>query len=221
MTKAIIFSIIIFLFAACTSTFPSPTQKPLPTPIGMDSGTAATGPPQPPTIVLTETSPTLSPQTVSPPRGKEFVDQVLGISFSYPPDWENLLRSPDEPSGLTLHGPGLGQGPEPIIFSITIDVQTEPEKALGVIVEQQLAQVPNDLRGGIRRRSLKAGGELAEEVIGLPSISGAVETFVLHNGQIYLIILQPYDESNESLVPYLPQARSVYDGVLASWKFLK
>jgi hypothetical protein len=163
----------------------------------------------------------MSPQTVFPPRGKEFVDQVLGVAFSYPPDWENLLRSPDEPSGVTLHGPGLGQGPEPIIFSITIDVQPEPEKALGPIVEQQLAQVPNDLRGGIRRRSLKVGGELAEEVIGLPSISGAVETFVLHNGQVYLIILQPYDESNESLVPYLPPARSVYDGVLASWKFLK
>lgn len=164
---------------------------------------------------------TTTPQPISLVGGKAFSDPGLGILFMYPLDWDNLPRASDEPPGVTLHGPPMGQGTEPIIFAITIDVQPESENSVHDVVDQQLAQVPADLRSGIRRRLLSVGGEPAEEVLDLPSQAGAVETFVLRKGQLYLIILQPYDESNEFLAPYLAQARSVYDRLLSSWKFLK
>ncbi len=221
MTRAVIVPLIMILLAACTSTGLTPTQVPLPT-ADVTELIKATGiPRQTVTTVPAAVGSVATPQPVSPTASKNFSDPNLGVFFTYPLDWDNLPRASDEPAGVTLHGPPMGQGTEPIIFAITIDVEPESEKSVHDIVEQQLAQVPADLRDGIRRRSLSVGGEAAEEVIDLPSQSGAVETFVLHNAQLYLIILQPYDESNDFLVPYLAQVRSVYNNLLSSWKFLK
>jgi len=98
--------------------------------------------------------------------------------------------------------------------------------ALGLVVErlvrdQQVAGLPENVRTGIKRSSLIVGGEPAEQVVGLPSQAGDIETFVVHNNQLYHIVLEPYDERNDSLKPYLAQVRTVYDGVLVSLKFLK
>jgi hypothetical protein len=155
------------------------------------------------------------------PIRKILMDQALGISANYPLDWEILPSAPDEPTRLTLHGPPLGKGPEPIIFAITVEADTATEKSVTEVVDQQMQQVPVDLSPGITRRLLNVGGEAAEQVVGLPSEGGALETFVLHGGQLFLIVLQPYDEANESLVPYLAQARSEYGDLINSWRFLK
>jgi hypothetical protein len=174
-----------------------------------------------PAAAATATQARVTPPAAPPAPGQVFADRSLGISFAYPRDWDNLPRAPDEPPGVTLRGPAFGEGSEPIIFAITVDVQPVSEQTVREVVDQQLAQVPDDLRAGIQRRTLMVGGEPAEEVIGLPSRAGAVEAFILHQGQLYLIILQPYDENNASLQPYLSQVRAAYDGLLASWKFLK
>lgn len=169
-------------------------------------------------------APTFAPTAVSQVASTQhikFSDSTFGISFDYPSNWSILPHAPDEAQGMTLHGPGLGAGPEPIIFAVTIDVQPVAETSVSDIVDEQMTQVPSDLKGGIRFRPLTVGGEPATEVIGLPSLGGAVETFVLHKSQLYLVILQPYDESNASLTPYLPQARSEYDIMIESWKFLR
>ncbi len=213
--------LIAIIFAACASMAPTATLAPQPTATLAYAGITAAPPTQSPTLDAIEVKPTSSPQPLTTNSVKLLSDRNLGISFAYPSNWEYLLRAPEEPAGVTLHGPALGQGPEPIIFAITVDVEPDTATSVGDIVGQQLAQVPADLRGGIRHRSLNVAGEPAEELIGLPSLSGAIETFILHKGQLYLIILQPYDEGNESLMPFLAQARSVYDGLLSSWKFLK
>lgn len=157
----------------------------------------------------------------SPTRGVDltYTDRTEGVTFLYPPGWEILAASPDDPPGVTLHGPPLGEGPEPIIFAITVEVETVGESSVKEIIDQQLDQVPADLRSGIVRRDLSVGGEPGEQVIGLPSRAGAIETCVVRRGKLYLVILQPYDEGNESLLPYLSSVREVYGGLLSSWKW--
>jgi hypothetical protein len=177
--------------------------------------------PAPTPMIIPSTVPPPPTQSATPVAGPAYSDSGLGISFTYPREWEILPRTPDDPPGLTLHAPPVGEGPEPIIFAITIVIDPVSERSVKDIVDQQMAQVPADLAGGIKRKPANLGGETAEEVIGLPSQEGAVETFVLHGGQLFLIILQPYDETNESLRSYLPQMRTAYDSLLSSWKFLK
>ncbi len=168
----------------------------------------------------TATMPARPSPTAVQAGGRAYSDPALGISFTYPSNWEILPRSPESPAGVTLHAPPQGSGPEPVIFAITVDEQTSSENSLDAVVEQQLAQVPEELRSGIEQRSLTVGGEPGEEIIGLPSQAGALETLVLHKGQLYLIILQPYDENNDSLRPLLAAAKAAYDQVLSTFKFL-
>ncbi len=172
-------------------------------------------------------SPTAAPSPTAPQPtavqvlGRLFDDPGLGISFTYPGDWETLPRAPDAPPGVSLHGPAVGEGPEPVIFAITVDVQQVIEKSAKEIVDLQMQQVPEQLRAGIKREAVDVDGETGEQVVGLPSSAGAIEAFVLHEGQLYLIILQPYDEANPSLTPYLRSVRAAYEGILQSWKFTK
>ena len=196
------------------ATVPGPTQ-PAPTP--------------PPTVTAqlaphaagtaTRSIPTARPPSSPLPNGKTFSDPALGVSFIYPPDWENLPRAADALPGVSLHGPPLGNGPEPFIFIISVEVQPATEASVGAVVDEEVAQAPSNLQGGIQRRTLTVGGTPAEEVIGLPSQAGAIETFVLHSGSLYIVYLQPYDETNRSLAPFLSQVRAVYNGILASFKF--
>lgn len=175
----------------------------------------------PATILVATGTPGSRPASISSNGHLHFADENLGISFDYPGDWSILPRAPDALQELTLHGPPLGEGPEPIIFAITLDIQPVTEATVREIVDQQMAQVPTDLQGGIGRKSSRVGGEPAEEIVGLPSLGGAIETFILHKGQLYLVVLQPYDESNTSLSPYLSRVRSEYDALMDSWKFLR
>jgi hypothetical protein len=230
MTKATTLLLIALLLEACATSMPAPTQMPMPITSSTARRSVVSAPTGAATIAQDVTLPTASAPVglptprapvATPTKARTLSDQTIGVSAAYPPDWEILPRAPDDPPGLTLHGPSLGEGPEPIIFAITVEVEPVTEKSVRDIVNQQLEQVPSDLRGEITRRSLNVGGEPADQVIGLPSQGGALETFVLHGGQLFLIILQPYDESNESLVPYLAQVRSVYGDFLSSWKFLK
>ncbi len=219
MLKQTLLVLLLCSLVACDRATPTLTLAPLSPNSTQPLRTSP--PPANATAVATQPFPTAPKPAVPPPNGKTFSDPALGLSFIYPPDWEILPRAADAPPGVTLHAPPLGTGPEPFIFTISVDVQPATEDSAKTIVDEQLAQVPSDLQGGIRRRTLTVGGTPAEEVIGLPSQAGAIETFVLHNGQAYLVILEPYDETNQSLAPYLSQARVAYDGVLASYAFLK
>ncbi len=225
MQRLSAFLLLILLLAACAAAPSAPVADPTPA-----APVYVTVPPLPaaqsptPASAVATPSPQPTATTEGPiggASGKLLSDPDLGISFNYPSEWQILARPADAPPGVTLHAPPVGQGPEPIIFAITVDVNPAPESSVRDVVDQQLAQVPPDLAASINRRSLTIGGERAEQVLGLPSLAGAIEAFVLHSGQLYLIILQPYDEENASLTPYLPPARSAYDQVLASWKFLK
>lgn len=230
MLKSLVLVSVAFLLPACAPFAQKATTAPLPT-VAVFSPTTAQGlltstptsvpkasAPSPP-LVQPMPTPTATDQGTLTPRDLAFSDPSIGISFNYPPDWGVLPQAPDDPLGVTIHGPSLGEGPEPIIFAITISVEPASEKSVKEIVDQQLKQVPGDLRGSIKRSSLSVGREPAEQVVGLPSREGAIETFVLHGGRLCLIILQPYDEANESLLPYLIQARQIYSGLLSSLKF--
>lgn len=165
-------------------------------------------------------APTAAP-TLTPTSSLNFYDQALGVTFNYPRDWEILPRGTDEPPGVTVSAPGVGEGPEPIIFAVTIDVEPAPENSVKEIVDQQLEQVPIGLRSGIKRIQLTIDSVPAEEVIGLPAQEGAIATFILYKGRVYLVVLQPYDESNVSLVPFLPEKKAQYGDLISSWRFLK
>ncbi len=154
-------------------------------------------------------------------KTQTFSDDKLGFSFNYPTAWTLLQRAPDAPPGVTLRGPSVGQGTEPIIFAITIDVQPSNGDSVKTIVDQQLSQVPKDLQGGISREPVVVGGAPGEEVIGLPSQSGAIESFITNGDQVFVVILQPYDPGNAVLLPYLSGARTAYNTILNSWQWLK
>jgi hypothetical protein len=231
MNKAVLLFILPLLLVSCQSVVrtPSPEAPPaavtsISTPTLVHEAASATiiqstvSPSA--TVVESTVSPTAPALIITPAAGSLFSDPAIGISFIYPQGWEILPRAPDDPPGMTLHAPAVGAGPEPIIFAITLVIDPVAEKSVKEVVDQQLGQIPSDLQGGVERKSTTVGGETAEEVTGLPSQQGALETFVLHGGQLFLIILQPYDLTNESLLPYLPQMRSAYGSLLSSWKFL-
>lgn len=227
MFKLIPLIIAITVLASCTENDEIRTATTVPF---VESTIAASRPAEPtsalPTLVPAGTPSPYSGEAtpilpVLPSQYLRFSDDKLGIAFDYPGGWSILPHTSDDPPGMTFHGPGLGAGPEPIIFAVTVDIQPVVESTVQAVVDEQMGQVPPELKGGIKRKTLTVGGEPAAEVIGLPSLGGAVETFVLHKGQLYLVILQPYDEANSSLAPYLAQARSEYDVVIRSWKFLE
>jgi hypothetical protein len=172
-------------------------------------------------VVVATMSPSPVPAASPAATSKSLQDDTLGIRFEYPANWEVLARAADAPPGVTLRAPPFGPGPEPIIFAITVDVVTPDSTSVRAEVDQQLAQIPTEIKGNVQRRDVTVGGETAEEVIGLPSRSGAVETFVVHSGKLFLIILQPYDPANSLLSPGLEGARAAYDRVISSWQFLR
>ncbi len=204
-----------------------PTIEPTPLPAPATSLPAPTqaSPTQlQPTRVLATLAPTQAPappQPKNPPQALSYVDQNLGIAFMYPPEWENLPRASDAPAGVTLRGPIVGEGPEPIIFAMLVEMGPANEKSVKDVLDKQVAALPENVRGGVQRTSLTLGGEAAEQVTGLPSRSGDIETFVLHNSTLYDILLEPYDVNNPSLKPYLDQVRAAYKVVLSSFRFLK
>ncbi len=173
--------------------------------------------------LLEEATPTpevLATNTPAPEgQSRTLSDPNLGIRFDYPSDWQPLDRPADQLPGVSLRGPAVGTGPEPIIFAISVEAQPAGQESVKDVVDEQLAQVPAEMRARIQRKTMMVGGQAAEQVLGLPSKAGAVETFVLYRGRVFLAILQPYDPFNSLLNPYLNNARAVYDGVLASWKF--
>ncbi|MGB8643759.1 MAG: hypothetical protein WCF84_00850 [Anaerolineae bacterium] len=194
----------------------SPAGADLPTLVPDESpvATATDQAPPPPSISVPGTP------AVSGAR-QTFLDDKLGLAFDYLSDWTLLPRDPDALPGVTLRGPAVGQGPEPIIFAITVDVLSVQAGPLTTVVDAQLAQVPKDLQTGIKRTPLTLGNHPAEQITGLPSQAGAIETFVQNQGQVFLIILQPFDPSNRMLAPYLPDARRAYDTVLETWRWTR
>jgi hypothetical protein len=207
-------------FGACAPAVQGSTPVPSPTASRAAGPHASPAPYKSATTAPTVTLPTSLPRTTAEVPRRTFSDETIGVSAVYPPNWEMLPRTPDDPPGFTLHGPPLGNGPEPIIFAITVEAEPVNGSTVDQIVDQQLEQVPAGLSGRIARRTVVVGGQRADQVIGLPSQGGALETFVIHRGRLFLIILQPYDESNESLQPYLPQVRSLYGDFISSWEFL-
>src|SRR5207247_4175794 len=127
------------------------------------------------TIPPTRVAPT-GALTELPLHPKTLADRNLGISFEYAADWTNLPRAPEAPSGVTLRAPPVGNGPEPIIFAITVDVGPSKAKTVSEVIDENIASMPADARGLIQRQPLTVAGEPAEQVIGLPSRSGDIET---------------------------------------------
>jgi hypothetical protein len=176
--------------------------------------------------VTPQVIPTQVIQATPPPpkvnvQATTFTDEKLGVSFTFPSEWQQLARAPDAPEGITIHGPPLAPEPEPIIFAITVESRPVGQVQVKDLIEQQIADLPENIRSGIKRISLTVGSEMAEQVVGLPSEAGDIETFVIHSNQLYHVVLVPYDERNDSLKPYLAEVKSVYDALLDSLKFLK
>ncbi len=221
MKKLLIFCVALVL-AGCSGATSTPTANPAP------SGTIPTSVPEASPLAVTTPAPGQPTEvtdsaggTAEPATQKKFSDQAFPFTFVYPVTWTLLERAPDAPTGVTLRGPAVGEGPEPIIFAITVEVQPAKGQTVKGVVDEQLAQVPKAQQANIKRTQVKVGDLEGEQVIGLPSRSGAIETFVENEDQVFLIMLQPYDPSNGQLARYLIDARSVYDYIIATWQWTR
>lgn len=152
---------------------------------------------------------------------ESFQDATMGVEFSYPSDWETLPRDPNAPSSVALHAPPAGDNPEPIIFTLVVESRPVSDSSVHTSVDREIALLSQAAKKRVARERISVGGEEAEQVTGLPSEGGAVETFVIHDGKLFHFVLQPYDRLNSSLAPFLPKMKSVYDDLLQSVKFSK
>ena len=152
---------------------------------------------------------------------QSFQDASMGVQFSFPSDWETLPRDPNAPSGVALHSPPVGDNPEPIIFTLVVESRPDSDISVHTSVDREIALLSQAAKKRVARKRISVGGEEAELVTGLPSEGGAAETFVIHNGQLFHFVLQPYDRSNSSLAPFLPKMKAIYDDLLQSVKFLE
>jgi hypothetical protein len=149
------------------------------------------------------------------------VDDQLGLTFTYPSGWTQLPRASDAPESLTLMGPRVGAGAEPFTFAITLDVRAVSETTLATAIDAQLEGFPPEVLKLIQRTQGTACGEPAEQLIGMPALAGAIDTFSLRKGKLFHFALTPYDAQIPTLAPYLTQVRAAYDAVLKSCQFVK
>lgn len=164
---------------------------------------------------------TAGPSTLEPiVELQTFQDDKLGVEFEYPSDWETLPRDSDAPPGVALHAPPAGDNPEPIIFTVNVEARPASDRSVHDAVDHEIKRLSQSAKKRVVRTMTRLGGEDAEQLTGLPSKGGSVETFILHNGRLYHFVLEPYDESNTSLQPFLPKMKSIYEGLLQSVTFL-
>jgi len=119
------------------------------------------------------------------------------------------------PGSVVLSGPALGEGPESIEASLSVQT-LGPAKGR---TASQLADAELALSPGVEvaRSSSTLGGEPAEVMEGLPGRTNSRQLFVVYADTGYRLILQPVDEA-------FPQAtgdvQAVWDSVTSSFTFL-
>lgn len=164
--------------------------------------------------------------TSDPTAGwKVFEDRIVGFSFRYPGDWEDITnqQAPNysKKSLALLRSPVVIQSAtEPLQYVFSLDLEGVNQSTVAEIVDKRTKEVQQqDPKFSLEnRKRIVLDGKTAERIVGLPSAHGSIQVLAIRDSILYTFMLNPYDPTNVTWKS--DKYARIFDQILSTFKFL-
>ncbi len=149
-----------------------------------------------------------------PAEGQALYEDPSGsFCFLYPDRFQ--MQAPETMSGVSLVGPALSEGPEPV--AATLLVNTEP-LAEGATLASTLDEMAANFAGvSLTRTPATIGGQPAEIVEGLPGRFGSRIAYIPQGQTLVVLTAYPVDAA---LPEAMPDLEEIWESATSTFTFL-